>query len=816
MADIQPTHLQFGQHHIPTLESGDYSLNLVQSLSDGVNTIDFSENLQFSIQGERFHLAPLELHSVFPPANSLGEYSGVLPHVVLNRTTLPWERNAVPFVDGESDADRQEKKSTPWLALLIFYDGELSVIDTGENLPEDQAKLQAEKGYVLKLGDLESNFANLSDGFKAASSSWSGISRETGQSADDTTSVIFVEKDILEPILPSRTELKQLCHTRQGTDSAGNLVGDEMSVIIGNRLAKSGGTVVVHLVSIEHRYSGEEFDFGQASSSGTHLIPLISLKSWTYSCISHQHSFRGLLLHLNQQLLFRAPLPNGHQLDGARTTLSPPLRQVFAANDHPVRLRAPVVDKARKEIILKDYHFLIGDSGKIYNQAGRELFEIDDVSDDQVIANGIIGAGYNIPVATATRPVDHPYWWVVDREKRFFLRVIGDQFEVLKVELDHSPTLRIPETGHAETDAFLSQGYVGIPHHMRRGHKTVSWYRGPLISSKKRTSNLSVEIHSVETADELMRYHTANGMFEVSYAAAWELGRLLALRSKNFSLGLHRWRRKHARAAQQLEQAEEHLHLPYFGEHDIDQQSQFPPELYNWLEKLWTFEGIPYNYLIPDERMLPKESLRFFSVDPDWMACLVHGAFSVGKDAGSNHWQEDDDSHPVNVHLNEQDALSGFILKSEVVSGWPGLQVEITVEHEGTISKVNAFKRLLGPSTLLFLFVGEAQRIDFHLKPEALHFGFYLEEEDAGWQKSPRDDSGAETETVIDLSDPASLISLRPQDPNYTGVIDINQLFLQVKAKWQNELNISGDFDSSQFALAMIEGVDEVSFLRST
>ena len=42
-------------------------------------------------------------------------------------------------------------------------------------------------------------------------------------------------------------------------------------------------------------------------------------------------------------------------------------------------------------------------------------------------------------------------------------------------------------------------------------------------------------------------------------------------------------------------------------------------------------EGIPFHYLVPDERLLPPESLKFFVVDPAWLAALRDGAFSIGR-----------------------------------------------------------------------------------------------------------------------------------------------------------------------------------------
>ena len=50
-------------------------------------------------------------------------------------------------------------------------------------------------------------------------------------------------------------------------------------------------------------------------------------------------------------------------------------------------------------------------------------------------------------------------------------------------------------------------------------------------------------------------------MFDESYAAAWELGRLMALRSKPFSVALCNWKRQHAQLVRQNEQAEQKPHF---------------------------------------------------------------------------------------------------------------------------------------------------------------------------------------------------------------------------------------------------------------
>ena len=83
---------------------------------------------------------------------------------------------------------------------------------------------------------------------------------------------------------------------------------------------------------------------------------------------------------------------------------------------------------------------------------------------------------------------------------------------------------------------------------MRQGEKTVSWYRGPLVPLNY---DKPVQIQEpVSCADELLRYDPDIGLFDTTYAAAWQLGRLLALQNQSFALALNQARkvmRKRAR-----------------------------------------------------------------------------------------------------------------------------------------------------------------------------------------------------------------------------------------------------------------------------
>ena len=73
----------------------------------------FSAAATFVVSGERFSIQPTEIDSVFPPPLATGPFDGVVPHVVLDRCTLPWERTIDAVDQGLTHP------TAPWLAVLV-------------------------------------------------------------------------------------------------------------------------------------------------------------------------------------------------------------------------------------------------------------------------------------------------------------------------------------------------------------------------------------------------------------------------------------------------------------------------------------------------------------------------------------------------------------------------------------------------------------------------------------------------------------------------------------------------------------------------
>jgi hypothetical protein len=378
-------------------------------------------------------------------------------------------------------------------------------------------------------------------------------------------------------------------------------------------------------------------------------------------------------------------------------------------------------------------------------------------------------------------------------------------FSALLRDLDRHPgTLHLPVSVPASSPAapYLEQGYVPVTHRMRRGSKSVSFYRGPLVPGE----NPDTVSLPVRCADELVRYDPATGLFDVSYAAAWELGRLLTLANTRVALELFHWKRQagqHQRALRQ--RAEAARRLPLRGLRT--EEPGMPEAVSQWLMDLALLKGLPFSYLIPDERVLPTEGLRLFRVDPVWIDCLLDGAYSVGRVTEAD-WEEDRASRSRRTLGQLPRELSGFLMRSTVVSGYPGLLVEAYAQREEDVGSIPAEGMTalrvdrLADDVLLGLFEGELKTVDFFQAPEGLSFGLDVPTGTPPvYTKNLRDRSGQGTELIIN-----------PVPFHHTdkGVVDMKGLAELMKSKTQASV-----FTAAQYALQMIEGGPRIRFVAS-
>lgn len=377
-------------------------------------------------------------------------------------------------------------------------------------------------------------------------------------------------------------------------------------------------------------------------------------------------------------------------------------------------------------------------------------------------------------------------------------------FTALVKKLDRQPdTLRLPSRNNSEADKYLNLGYVPLPHALRQGDKTISWYHSPL-SPGKSPDKLS---EPVPMADALVRYDSPSGLFDVSYAAAWELGRMLTLQNQRLAVELFNWKRANAQNLNQMQL--QVLHLPFQGEAN-DSNVNLPEAIANWFADLELLKNIPFNYLVPDERLLPAESLRFFWVDSYWVDCLQDGAFSIGR-VTKTDLTADTQTRSNTSEIKADELITGLLLHSEVVSGWPGLEIEgySTLIKDKSVAdpkhKLNILrKERLSDSILLCLFQGEVKTVDFSLKSQSVNCGVdpidkVAASETVKITKGLRKLNGEQGDEKIPVSCKGQV----------GGVIDIKALAGEL-AKLNNKNE--KEFTSAQFALSMIEGSQKVRF----
>ncbi|WP_437665135.1 hypothetical protein [Sorangium sp. So ce1182] len=379
-------------------------------------------------------------------------------------------------------------------------------------------------------------------------------------------------------------------------------------------------------------------------------------------------------------------------------------------------------------------------------------------------------------------------------------------FTALLTNVDHEPgTLRLPGSGNAEADRYLAMGYLPLPHALRQGDRTVSWYHGPLspgdVPAPEQVTALS--------ADELLRYEARTGMFDVSYAAAWELGRMLTLQNQAVALALYQWKRAGGIAQRSLEQRRAGRTLSRLPFRSARTQAPMPASVEAWFDDLRVLRGVPFDYLVPDERLLPVESLRFFHLDRRWMKCLLDGASSIGRATEGERRRE---MRSGFTPASEPDLLvTGFLLRSAVVSGWPELIVDgynVVVPgndfHPSDAGVLDLLRmERLSDNVLLCLFEGDVKTVDIHLKPEKMHFGV---DAPTGtpptFHKTLRDPAtGEEIE--------GSTIAIPWTRDQEHGVIDVAELAPKVQVSMRRST-----MTSAPFALQMIEGVQKVRFTQ--
>ncbi len=484
----------FVQHSLPGLEAGRYGIRVQQTLREGGDGTALPGGLpsltrRFGVAGPRYALPRSAVHSVFPPENGSGEFSDALPHVVLEMEKLPWLRS--PYT------------------------------------PLDQPETRVNT-YTTTVGGAR-------------------VPVEYDDDRPSWLAVLLLSPSDLDGSDPARAVV-------QGTVL--DLVPDALSVAAGGasragRLPANGYSVFSYLLGAQGG-GAASVDPGPGQSADD-PVSFVDLPCALFGAVAPSLGDLAMMAHVRAVRMESKPVAAGE-------TVEPERRYALVmGNRLPESLPAGGAN-----------------TGSTPAPGANVAFLVSLEAMEGALRGHSPGGDYDTRVAARTDgfvrlPVMFQ-WRFTSREDTSF------EFETLLKSLNGrdpgagnetvplpAPFLRLPAppppSGGADPYAavrpLLDSGYLPLQHATRVASaggtpvQTVSWYRGPLVPYG--ASVPALQLFSGDdpatarplfyAADQLLRFDPDLGMYDASYAVAWQLGRLLALRSRDFSVALYRWKK---------------------------------------------------------------------------------------------------------------------------------------------------------------------------------------------------------------------------------------------------------------------------------
>ena len=262
-----------------------------------------------------------------------------------------------------------------------------------------------------------------------------------------------------------------------------------------------------------------------------------------------------------------------------------------------------------------------------------------------------------------------------------------------------------------------------------------------------------------------------------------------------------------------------------------------PASIIAWLARAALLYGMPFEYITPDGRMLPKESLRFFYIDANWQNSLIDGMVSIGLSSSADSMQVMASIETLVAEAIQQTSavrpalrgaaavtaaadtvttgpITGLLLRSAAVSGWPGVEVSAYSDDAGT-NKLNALRiDRLSDDVLICLFDGLPRQVNFLQPPEGLHFGVRpTTQSPTGYITFLRGLGYGGHDPGIQIVGPSAPLTMRKGTAK-PGVLDVATSAAATKAALValNALDTHGTFTAAEFAVQMVRAAGLQSF----
>jgi hypothetical protein len=475
---------------VPPLPAGDYTLQGTQEVAGGP-TAPYSGSLR--VTSARYRMPPDQILSTFPPANAEGAFESRLPQIVIKRRTLPWERVMDPA-----------HREIPWMALVVIAEGEGQV--SGES----------------PVSDCVTPGVNLA-----------------GPNDVATGFYLTVSQTVVNAVFPTSDDLQLLTHMREVDLSDTELaLGDDdgfLAVMLANRLPQYDRVncqpvrYMACLISLE----------GQLDA----LPPEPPEFIFNFNALAYVQDVRPEAALLNQSAdqVAMGPVALGTQATASKSVTPNAAVQAHAA-------QAP-----RK---------VIADSWKIAQTSVNEIAVSAAPAEAGRLVRDQMTANFRLPIDQL----------VLEKTYRFpllahwsFTCTGACSFQSLLEGLDVGLLGTLPadplappkpdcapvNNGSAPPPVppprpapeATETGHIGLHNLTCRGDSLRAWYRGPLTLhvTEREQPDADGRLPLAHTSDQLRRV-TPDGREDLSLAAAFEIGRLLAFSQPSVMSALIRWR----------------------------------------------------------------------------------------------------------------------------------------------------------------------------------------------------------------------------------------------------------------------------------
>ncbi|MFB7629478.1 hypothetical protein ACFC0M_00790 [Streptomyces sp. NPDC056149] len=661
--------LHFQDNREPAINAGLYRVRATQTLPGVAGAADYLVPVEetFEVRAPQFALADEHVHAVNPAPEARSDYRTTLAHLTLTDPLLPWMRRL-----DESGTALDAAPEEPWLALLLFAEGELpgDPESAALTVPMTAAELLTDAGGVRHP--------------RIAPSQIEGDPTALCHTVD-------IPGDVFATIVPRTDELRHLIHVRDVRTDTG-LRGEQLAegtyaVVVANRLPDREHEVryAAHLVALEGcRSILADADAGELTADVR--IRLAALRSWSFTSNPDANGgFVGRVRHFlfdsdeehkQRDLLLRTPVPAAEPPAGADPAAYTTARARLASGRVPLAYGLETGERSyawyRGPFTAEPVQPLPTPPAAGWTSAAQ-LMAYEK-------AWGLFDAGWGAA-------------WTLGRA-------------LALADADFAAMLTAWHAKARTRAAVLAQRLAAVGLGARGTDGAAERALGP-----RPFGTLLEELAADGAAARLLRAGTHP--VQSRHAPPPEPFRRTPTAGRRGAARV-------ARTAELLADPPVALRTALTA-----QLADAAAPISAWLQRLRLLHTIPFTDLVPDENALPAESLRLFYVDEGWLTALVSGAAGIALTGETDAalariaapWARGDDEAPT--------PRAGVLIRSALVQECPGLLVRPYRGHgDDTRTPIAVLRQdVLGPDVLLVLFEQVPDEVELAEPPEGLSFG---------------------------------------------------------------------------------------------